>query len=86
MTLIAKNEVALKVMSHLPGSRVAKGGYFGGRTYCIGVPVKSIAEAFELGATMGAEASGFGDIGFDKIGTQQYVVFQSAEVAQGAER
>lgn len=84
MALIAKNDVARKVMDHLPASRQIEGGYFGGSTYCMGVPVRSIAEAFELGAAMGAEATGFGDIGFDKIGTQQYVVFRSANVAQGA--
>lgn len=84
MALIPQNEVAKKVLGHLPGSFEPQGGYFGGRTYCIGVRVRNVGEAFELGINMGAEASGFGDIGFDKIGAQQYVVFRSAEVAQGA--
>ena len=83
MTLIAKNDVAKEVLDHLPCSLQPEGGYFGGSTYCIGVTVRDVGAAFELGAAVGAEAEFIGDIGFDKIGTQQYVVFRSAEVAQG---
>lgn len=83
MALIAKSSVAQQVLEHLPCSRTAEGGYFGGSSYVIGVRVRDVGEAFELGAAMGAEAEFLGDIGFDKIGAQQYVVFRSAEVIQG---
>ena len=83
MALIAKNATAQQVLDHLPCSRTAEGGYFGGKSYVIGVRVRDVGEAFDLGATMGAEAEFLGDIGFDRIGAQQYVVFRSAEVVQG---
>ncbi len=84
MGLILKNEIASEVVEHLPCSHKPQGGYFGGSTYCIGVPVRDVAEAFELGRAMGAEAGRVGDIGWDKVGNQLYVVFRSAEVCQGA--
>ena len=83
MPLMPKNEAARKVLDHLPASRQANAGYFGGPGYCIGVPVRSVADVFDLGLAMGAEAVDFGDIGFDTIGRQQYLVFRSAVVAQG---
>lgn len=81
--LIAKSAVAQQVLDHLPCSRIPEGGYFGGKVYVIGVRVRDVGEAFDLGATMGSEAEFLGDLGFDKIGAQQYVVFRSAEVAEG---
>ena len=81
--IIPQNKVAATVLDHLPGSEVPSGGYFGGHTYCIGIPVRNVAAAFNLGAAMGAETTDFGSIGFDVIGNQSYVVFRDARVSQG---
>jgi hypothetical protein len=83
MTLIPKNDKARVVLDHLPPSHVAIGGYHGGQTYCIGILVRDVGEAFELGKAMGAEATAFGAVGYDKQGNQTLVVFREALVRQG---
>jgi hypothetical protein len=83
LTLIPKNDAARKVIDHLPNSRVARGGYHGGGTYCIGVHVDNVADAFGLGKAMGAEATDFGSVGYDQHGSKLLVVFRDALVTQG---
>jgi hypothetical protein len=82
MALIAKNDIARTVLDHLPGSYESIGGFYGGQAYCIGVQARSVADAFELGRNMGAEAK-FGDIGFNQHGNKALVVFRDAHVMQG---
>lgn len=81
--LIAHNEFAHTVLDHLPCSYTPVGGYFGGSQYCIGVPVRNVAAAFELGKAMGAEASNLGDVGFGTDGSMHLVVFRDTRVSQG---
>ena len=42
-----------------------------------------MVDAFELGATIGAEVEFLGEIRCDRIGLQYYLVFRNAEVSQG---
>lgn len=83
MSLIPQNDIAREVLRHLPCSHPPQGGYFGGVTYCIGVAVSNMVDAFELGATIGAEVEFLGEIRCDRIGLQYYLVFRNAEVSQG---
>lgn len=81
MGLIPKNDIAAELIARLSCSRHPLGSYFGGTTYCLGVAVQDVGDAFKLGSEVGAEVENVGEISFDQMGNQHYVVFRSAEVS-----
>lgn len=53
-------------------------GYFGGSKYCLGLPVKDHAHAFQLGSQLSLLCSYEGTIGYDRHGNRDYIVFYDA--------
>lgn len=76
----AKNEVATKLLDKLSELGVdARPGYFNCPNYCVGIPVATPRDAVVLGTALGG---GYGQIGWDRVGHQDIVVFRDALVSQ----
>lgn len=78
----ARNVTGERLLSRLTELGIdAECGYFGGPTFCIGISVKSAADAFALGAQLG---NAWGKIDMDrdpKHATAVVLAFRDAQVS-----